>query len=77
MEKNEKEARDKEVRTLKELVEWPESKFVKVKCPSCGNEQIIFNKASTTVRCLVCNEILAKPTGGKAKILAEVVQVLE
>ncbi|MBS3111783.1 30S ribosomal protein S27e [Candidatus Woesearchaeota archaeon] len=48
------------------------SKFVKVKCSGCNNEQNIFNKASTKVECLVCNKLLATPTGGKAKILGEI-----
>ncbi|MCD6274742.1 MAG: 30S ribosomal protein S27e [Candidatus Aenigmarchaeota archaeon] len=49
------------------------SKFLKVRC-SCGNEQIVFNKASTAVKCLKCKKLLAKPTGGKAEILAEVIE---
>ncbi|RLJ09815.1 MAG: 30S ribosomal protein S27e [Candidatus Aenigmatarchaeota archaeon] len=52
------------------------SKFLKVKCVKCKNEQIIFEKPATVVRCLVCDEILAEPTGGKgiikAKILGQV-----
>lgn len=47
------------------------SKFVKVKCESCKNEQIIFRKAASTVKCLVCGEILAEPTGGLAEIKAK------
>jgi len=46
--------------------------FFKVKC-KCKNEQIIFKKASSVVRCLVCNEVLAEPTGGHADIKAEIV----
>lgn len=53
------------------------SKFVKVKCPKCNNEQIIFGKATTTVRCLICNNILAKPMGKKVKIRAKVLEVLQ
>jgi len=48
------------------------SKFIRVKCRKCGNEQIIFSHASRDVYCLVCGELLAKPTGGKAEILGEV-----
>ncbi|MBI5061325.1 MAG: 30S ribosomal protein S27e [Candidatus Aenigmarchaeota archaeon] len=51
------------------------SKFLRVKCDKCKNEQIIFNKASTTVKCLVCGEILAVPTGGKAEIMTKIEQV--
>ncbi|RLG13896.1 30S ribosomal protein S27e [Candidatus Pacearchaeota archaeon] len=52
------------------------SKFLKVRC-ECGNEQIIFNKATLKVKCLKCNKLIAEPTGGKAKILAEVIESYE
>ncbi|HDJ51202.1 MAG TPA: 30S ribosomal protein S27e [Thermoprotei archaeon] len=52
-------------------------KFLKVRCKECGNEQIIFERASTVVKCNVCDAILARPTGGKAEILAEILEVLE
>ncbi len=54
-----------------------ESKFVRVKCKKCKNEQIIFDKASTIVKCHVCNSVLAEPTGGKARINATVAEVLD
>lgn len=47
--------------------------FIKVKCGKCKNEQSIFERPASTVKCLVCNEVLAEPTGGKGKILAKVV----
>lgn len=53
------------------------SKFIKVRCPKCKNEQIIFGKTSTEVKCLVCGKVLAEPTGGKAKIKARILEVLE
>lgn len=52
------------------------SKFLKVKC-GCGNEQIIFNKATTKIKCLKCKKPIAKPKGGKAEILAEVIESYE
>ena len=54
----------------------PKSKFLKILCSKCNNEQVIYNKASTSVKCLVCGEEIATPTGGKAKIRAKVSQVL-
>ena len=51
-------------------------KFLKVKCKKCGNEQIISEKPSIVVRCLKCNEILAKPTGGKGILYCEVIETL-
>ena len=53
------------------------SKFIKVRCSKCKNEQVIFGNVSSIVKCLVCNEELAHPTGGKSKISARVLEVLE
>ncbi len=56
------------------------SKFIKVRCDKCKNEQIVFEKTSTPVECLICGKnekLLAEPTGGKAKISARVLEVLE
>lgn len=55
----------------------PTSKFVKIRCPKCKNEQIMFGKASFEVVCLVCGKVLAEPTGGKSKIKARILEVLE
>ena len=53
------------------------SKFLRVKCKNCGNEQVIFDRASKEVKCKVCGETLAKPMGGKAKIRGDVIEILE
>jgi len=55
----------------------PESRFIKVRCKDCENEQVIFNKASTEVSCHICGSKLALPRGGKAEIKGEVLDVLE
>ncbi len=57
-------------------IKGPSSSFVKIKCSKCKNEQVIFNKASSKVTCLVCNEVLAEPTGGKADIKGKVIDTL-
>ncbi len=62
--------------TKGELIPKPESLFIRVKCPKCGNEQTVFDRSTIQVKCTVCEEILAEPSGGKAKLKAEVVQVL-
>jgi len=54
------------------------SRFLRVKC-NCGNEQNLFGHATAPVRCLVCGEVLAKPTGSRITIVegkAKVVKVL-
>ncbi|MFH1400070.1 MAG: 30S ribosomal protein S27e [Nanoarchaeota archaeon] len=55
----------------------PLSKFVKLRCPKCKNEQITFGKAATNVNCLVCGKSLAECTGGKSKIKARILEVLD
>ncbi|MDY6789000.1 MAG: 30S ribosomal protein S27e [Candidatus Nanohaloarchaea archaeon] len=52
----------------------PRSKFLKVKCGECGNEQDIFDRPSREVKCTVCDETLASNTGGKAEIRAKVLK---
>ena len=61
---------------MKRILE-PSSRFIKVRCPKCKNEQVIFGKATTEVSCLVCNRIIASPTGGKSRIKARILEVLE
>ncbi|MBI2655958.1 30S ribosomal protein S27e [Candidatus Woesearchaeota archaeon] len=55
----------------------PASKFIKVRCPKCKNEQIMFGKTATKVDCLVCGKVVAEPSGGKSRVKARVLEVLE
>ena len=50
--------------------------FVKVKCHECGKEQTIFGKAASHVKCLKCETVIAEPTGGKASIKAEILELV-
>lgn len=54
-----------------------DARFVEVKCPDCGNKQIVFIKAATRVPCQACGSTLATPTGGKSIIKGEIVEVVE
>jgi len=51
-------------------------RFIKVRCQACKNEQVIFESASTPVKCLICNAVIAEPKGGKADLKASLVEVL-
>ena len=55
----------------------PRAKFLKVKCPDCPNEQIIFEKAAMVINCQVCGATVAEPSGGKAQIKGAVLGVME
>ena len=55
----------------------PTSKFIKVRCAKCKNEQIVFGKSSSTVKCLVCGKILTEPSGGKSRVKSRILEVLE
>lgn len=59
------------------LIPRPRSRFLRVKCADCGNEQIIFSHVTNVVNCNVCGTVIAEPTGGKAVIRGEVVIALE
>jgi len=52
------------------------SKFIKVRCPKCKKEQIIFGKSTTIVTCNECNEELTEPKGGKARLKSRVIEIL-
>ena len=51
-------------------------RFIKTRCTSCKNEQIIFEGATIKVKCLVCKNIITEPKGGKADINARIIEVL-
>jgi len=59
------------------LIKEPTSRFIRVRCSKCKNEQIVFGKSSTKVTCLVCGTVLSLPTGGMTKMKARVLEVLE
>ncbi len=60
-----------------EVIKEPNSKFIKVRCPKCKNEQIIFGKASSKINCLVCGKVLAESGGGKSRVKSRILEVLE
>jgi len=62
---------------LIKILNEPSSKFVKVRCPKCKNEQIIFGKNASLIKCLVCGKVLAEASGGKSKIKSRILEVLE
>ncbi len=53
------------------------NKFLQVKCKKCKNEQVIFERPASVVKCNVCDEILAVPRGAKGIIDAKVLSVMK
>ena len=58
------------------LVTMPKSRFLRVLCKKCKNDQTIYNKTVRVVKCLKCGEELAVPTGGEAIIKGKILEVL-
>lgn len=51
--------------------------FLRVKCLDCDNEQIIFDRAASDVKCIICGKTIVKSRGAKAKIMAHIDEVLD
>merc|ERR1712113_179887 len=52
----------------KRLVQSPNSFFMDVKCQGCLKIKTIFSHAQTVVVCPGCDTVMARPSGGKAKL---------
>ena len=61
----------------KNAIEQPKSRFLRLKCSKCRNEQTVFGSAASRVKCLKCGNIIVESTGGKSRIRAKVLEVLE
>jgi small subunit ribosomal protein S27e len=61
---------------MKTFIQMPKSRYLRVICKKCKNDQMLYNKVASVVKCNKCGAVLAEPTGGEARILAKVVEVL-
>ena len=59
------------------MTDIPKSKFLRVQCNACSNQQVLYNKPAMKVKCLACGKTLANSTGGEAEVLGKIVEVLE
>lgn len=57
-------------------ISQPTNQFAKVRCTKCKNEQIVFRKAASVVKCTVCEKELVSPNGGNGRVKAKIVEVL-
>ncbi len=51
-------------------------RFLKIICSRCKNDQVVFGKASTRVKCVKCNKLLDKNGCGKAQVKTLITEVL-
>ena len=54
------------------LTPEPSSKFQKVKCKECNEENIVYSHATTEVTCKSCGNIVSEPTGAVASLHGKV-----
>ena len=59
------------------MVPKPHSNFLSVQCSYCEERVVIFNYTTTDIECKACGQLVAKKTGGKAKIMGKVLSVLD
>lgn len=55
----------------------PKSRFLRVRCPSCNHEQIVFDRPAQSLRCVSCKAELARSGASKPEWFAKVVKVLD
>lgn len=60
-----------------DLIPKPKSYFLRVRCPDCDNEQLVFSHPTNKVKCNICGTNLATPTGGKGEFKGEITAELE
>jgi len=59
------------------MAEPKTGKFIKVKCPDCGNEQVAFRNPAMNVTCNVCGSTLIKSKGGVGELRGTLVEVVD
>ena len=59
------------------LIPQPNSNFLHIKCSKCEEKNIVYSHTTTNIYCKSCNEILAVPSGGRAKITGDLIDRLD
>lgn len=50
--------------------------FLSIKCSRCGCKQVVYGRSAQNIKCRDCNKLLVKSTGGKAKVVSIIREVL-
>jgi small subunit ribosomal protein S27e len=59
------------------LIPQPKSEFYNVECAKCNEKTIVYSHTSKDIYCKSCNDLLAQKSGGKAKILGNIISNLD
>lgn len=59
------------------MIPKPRSSFLSVQCTKCGEKAIVFSHTTINRNCKSCGELLAEPSGSKAKVIGKVLEVLD
>jgi small subunit ribosomal protein S27e len=59
------------------MIPKTQSNFVSVQCTNCREKKVVFTHTTSDINCASCGQPLAEKTGGKAKILGNVVGILD
>lgn len=59
------------------LIPQPKSEFYNVECANCNEKTIIYSHTTTDIYCKSCNELVSKKSGGKSKILGNIISNLD
>lgn len=46
----------------------PSSKFNKINCNECGEQQVVYSHVTTEITCNSCGNVIAESTGSLARI---------
>ena len=60
----------------KSSIPKPRSRFLEIVCLNCGSAQKVFGCSTTDVKCHTCQKVIIQATGGKARILTKISNVL-
>ena len=59
------------------LIPEPSSKFQKIKCSECEEQQIVYSHTTTVIKCNSCGNPITQPTGSKAKLFGKISETIE
>jgi len=61
---------------MNKSIDKTKSKFLKISCPRCSEEHIIYGKSTLKIKCRKCNKLLIETSGGKIRVKAPIKKVL-